>query len=452
MQIEVPFNYINLLAFITLLKYENKRGIKIDTLQKYHQILLEEVIKDYNNKNATYYKDVDNWKGKINFFIDEQNNLNSFLNEFSHLFYIDEDTVYLHDEICYEELIQQEVEMREEQCISNRFASASNSSRLFELLNINKIKSVIEKYIKIEQEIEKTYSKLNHNNDDELKQKLKKLLFMRAIFLTNICQNADHIIDAFRLESSRIHESDSSYEYTKNPIDLELWKQSNYYDEDDIGDIDDRIYDIFQYAIFGKTSLVSSKTDSMLQNLCFFGDKNNSQSELLEDYFSEDLTFSENFDNDSDNTFYIVDNEETDLVFYLTYLHKLNEYIRKYGESTDLINTKNRLLYALDMPKLCLFKQENFIQELEKTKEFDLEVEDFDFVEDEVRFMADEVFMTKADENTIKKLLFISTYYELTKDKKIVRILNKHSNNDNFTIYSEIIFGEPKGYSKKLIK
>ena len=53
MQIEVPFNYINLLAFITLLKYENKRGIKIDTLQKYHQILLEEVIKDYNNKNKS---------------------------------------------------------------------------------------------------------------------------------------------------------------------------------------------------------------------------------------------------------------------------------------------------------------------------------------------------------------------------------------------------------------
>ena len=81
MQIEVPFNYINLLAFLTLLKYENKRSIKIDTLQKYHQILLEEVIKDYNTKNATYYEEVDNWKGKINFFIDEQNNLNNFLND-----------------------------------------------------------------------------------------------------------------------------------------------------------------------------------------------------------------------------------------------------------------------------------------------------------------------------------------------------------------------------------
>lgn len=452
MQIEVPFNYINLLAFLTLLKYENKRGIKIDTLQKYHQILLEEVIKDYNTKNVTYYGEFDNWKGKINFFIDEQNNLNNFLNEFSHMFYIENDTIYLYDEISYEELIQQEVEMRKEQCISNRFALASNSNRLFDLLNINKIKSVIEKYIKIEQEIEKTYFKLNHSDDNEIKQKLTKLLFMRAIFLINICQNTDHIIDAFRLESSRIHESDSSYEYSKPPIDLELWKQSNYYDEDDIGDIDDRIYDIFQYAIFGKTSLVSGKTNEMLQNLYFYGDKNNSQSELLEDYFSEDLTFGENFDNDNDNTYYIVDNEETDLAFYLTYLHKLNEYIKKHGESADLIDTKNRLLYALDMPKLCLFKQGNFIQELEKTKEFDLEAEDFDFVEDEVRFMADEVFMAETDENTIKKLLFISTYYELTKDKKIVRILNKHSNNDNFATYSDIIFGEQKRYSKKLSK
>jgi len=273
---------------------------------------------------------------------------------------------------------------------------------------------------------------------------------MRAIFLTNICQNADHIIDAFRLESSRVYESDSSYKYSKTPIDLELWRKSNYYNEDGIGDIDDRIYDIFQYAIFGKTSLVSKKTNEMLQNLYFYRDENNNEPELLEDYFSEDLTFSENLDDD--NTCYIVDNEETDLAFYLTYLHKLNQYIKKYGESVDLIDTKNRLLYALDMPRLCLFKQEKFIQELEKVKEFELEPEDFDFFEDEVRFMADEVFMTETDKNTIKKLLFISTYYELTKDKKIVKILNKHSDKKNFAKYSEIIFGEPKGYSKKLSK
>jgi len=450
MQIELPFNYVNLLAFMTLLKYESKRDIKIDTLQKYHQILLEEVIKDYNNKYTKYYQDVDNWKGKIDFFINEQNDLNDFLNEFSHLFYFDKDTIYLHDEICYEELIQQEIVMREEQCISNRFLLVSNNSRLLDLLNINKIKSVIEKYIKIEQEIEKTYSKLNHSDDNEIKQKLTKLLFMRAIFLTNICQNADHIIDAFRLESSRVYESDSSYKYSKTPIDLELWRKSNYYNEDGIGDIDDRIYDIFQYAIFGKTSLVSKKTNEMLQNLYFYRDENNNEPELLEDYFSEDLTFSENLDDD--NTCYIVDNEETDLAFYLTYLHKLNQYIKKYGESVDLIDTKNRLLYALDMPRLCLFKQEKFIQELEKVKEFELEPEDFDFFEDEVRFMADEVFMTETDKNTIKKLLFISTYYELTKDKKIVKILNKHSDKKNFAKYSEIIFGEPKGYSKKLSK
>lgn len=450
MQIEVPFNYINLLAFITLLKYENKRGIKINTLQKYHQILLDEVIKDYNNKNVIYYQDVDNWKGKIDFFVDEKNDLNNFLNEFSHLFYIDGDTIYLRDEICYEELIQQEIIIREKQCISNRFSSASNSSRLFDLLNINKIKSIIEMYIKIEQEIEKIYSQLNHSDDNEIKQKLTRLLFMRAIFLNNICQNTDYIIDAFRLESSRIYESDSSYEYSKNPINLELWKQSNYYNEDDIWDINDRIYDIFQYAIFGTTSLVSRKTNEMLQNLYFYGDKNNNQPELSEDYFSEDFTFEEKFDDD--NTYYIVDNEEVDLAFYLTYLHKLNDYIKEYDESPDLIDTKNRLLYALDMPKLCLFKQENFMQELEKAQEFELEAEDFDFVEDEVRFMADEVFMNETDENTIKKLLFISTYYELTKDQKIVKILNKHSDSSNFATYSEIIFGEPKEYSKKLFK
>lgn len=450
MPIEIPFNYINLLAFITLLKYENKRSIKINTLQKYHKILLEEVIKDYNNGNSTYYEDNNSCNDKIDLFINEQNNLTDFLNQFSHLFYLEEDTICLYDEVSYEELIHEEITMRKEENISNRFFSVSENSSLFDLLNINKIKSVIEKYLKIEEEIEKTYSKLNYSDDDQVKQKLKKLLLMRGIFLNNISQNPDYVIDAFRLQSCRIYRLDSGYNYNKTPIDLELWKQSSYYDKDDIGDIDDRIYDIFQYAIFGKTSLVSKKTKEMLENLYFDGDKNNEQTELLEDYSYEEFIFDEDFDDD--NNYYIVDTEEPDLAFYLTYLHKLNEYIKKYGESADLIDTKNRLLYALDMPNLCLFKQENFIQELENAKEFELESEDFDFVENEVRFMADEVFKTETDENTIKKLLFISTYYELTKDKKIVRILNKHSNNSNFKIYSEIIFGESKGYSKKLFR
>lgn len=452
MKIEVPFNYINLMAFITLLKYENKKSIKTDTLQKYHQATLEEVINQHNDKSSVFYEENDEWSEQIEFYVNENDNLNNFLNKFSNLFYLNGDTIYLNDDVTYDELIETEVILRNEESISHRFGEASQSNKTFEVLGINKIKAVIEKFIKIEAELEKLYSKLGDFDNVETEKKIKKLLFMRAMFLNNICQNNDYILDAFRLESSRIHESNTSYEYSKLPIDLELWKQSEYFDEYDLADIDDRIYDMYQYAIFGKTGLATRKTEIMLGNLFFSGESMQDKEFRLveEDYFFEGC--SDDIDIDDDMIYYISGNEEIDLVFHLTYLDKLNTYMEKYGQSQNLIEMRNRLLYVLDMPELCLFKKDNFTQQLDDIKNSELEAEDFDFVEDEVRFMANEIFMTEADENTLKKLLFISTYYQLTKDSEIIDIIKNYSDHDMFGMYTEIIFGETKGYSKKLFK
>lgn len=462
MKIEYPFNYINILVFSILLKYENKRSIDIDTLKKYHEMLLDEVIKIYESKSESceqdYFLEEDKWKGKLEFVTNKKDSLDNFLYEFSHLFYKVGDIIYLYDEVNYDDIIKEEVRLREDENISNRFSSASDSNRLFSLLNINKIKNVLEKYIKLEHEIEENYCKFSYNSsNDEIKEKLKKLLFMRAIFLNNLCQNQEYVIDAFRLESNRIYMQDSNYEYSKAPIDLDLWKKSKYFinSQEDIGDIDDRIYDIYQYAIFGKSSLVYIKTLEMLTNLYFHGDLQDNRCELTEDCFDieddlHDETIDEQFDDE--NTYYMVDTEEMDLIFYMNYLHKLDKYIEKYGVSTDLDETRNRLLYVLDMPKLCLFSEEKFIQTLEKYKNYKIYKDDYDFIKDEVRFMTDEVFMVENDINTVKKLLFISTYYELTHDEKIVKIWKKNLMNDRFALYSEIIFGEEKGYSRRLTK
>lgn len=46
MQIEVPVNYIYILAFQILLKYENRRSITINDLLKYKKELLEQIKKE----------------------------------------------------------------------------------------------------------------------------------------------------------------------------------------------------------------------------------------------------------------------------------------------------------------------------------------------------------------------------------------------------------------------
>lgn len=454
MKIDVPYDYINILLFKTLLKYENKRSVSIDMLNKYHEILLEEVINEYETiekaGKKTYFSDKEKWEGEIEFIFNDET-IDSFLEKFSDLFYRDDDNICLYEEVSFDELNQRKIVMENEEVISQRFDDASESDRLFDLLEINKIKKTLKRYIGIEEQIEKCYLELNYNlSDSSIIGELKKLLMMRVIFLNNVCQTSSEVIEAFHQETVRIYGNDSTYNYEKAPIDLELWKKSDYFndsidDVDDIfNDIDDRIYDIYQYAIFGESSISIEKVRVMLENLYLFGDKEVKSFDEIDGDFSDVDCF------DGQETFFVVDSEESDLLFYLTYLKKLEDYMGKNGQTSNLINARNRILYALDMPALGLFKEENLVKELEKAADYEVDEEDFEFIEDEVRFMADEVFKVEEDDNTVKKLLFISTYYELTGDEAIPLIVSEHEDDDRFDTYSEVIFGEQSDKEKKM--
>ena len=344
MQIEVPVNYIYILAFQILLKYENKRSITINDLLKYKKELLEQIKKDYNDPNHIFYLKVDQWEKDFE-FINDSDNIEEFLNVFPELFYIDDNNICLYDNVSYYDLSQIEKQMQIEQNISNRFCSCSEEDHLFELLRINKIKSLLEKFLKIETEIEKEYLNLGAGNTNKThtEQKLKKILFMRAMFLNNICQNEEYVIDAFRCEAQRMETNNVIY-YDKSPVDLNIWNKSNYkrHMEEEIEDLDDRIYDIYQYSIFGKTTLSIQKMNEMLQNLYF---SNNRQKKVIDESFFENLEFEDfnqidNFEFEElaskNGVYYLIDRDEIDVPFYLTYLTLLNNYIEKYGKNADL--------------------------------------------------------------------------------------------------------------------
>lgn len=113
MLVEVPFYYIILLSFLTLLKYENRRTIKISDLKRYCEILLEEVIDDYHKSN--FYLEEDNWTKEPIFYVKDEDTLDGFLEEFSRLFHRDGDTLWLTEEH-----------------LSNRFICASYNKKIFE--------------------------------------------------------------------------------------------------------------------------------------------------------------------------------------------------------------------------------------------------------------------------------------------------------------------------------
>ena len=79
-----------------------------------------------------------------------------------------------------------------------------------------------------------------------------------------------------------------------------------------------------------------------------------------------------------------------------------------------------------------IFDQNNFDRELERTKTVELDEDSFDFFADEIYFMAQEAFMLPSDEYTIRKLILVGTYYALTKDKELRKIIEEFSNDSRY--------------------
>ena len=222
---------------------------------------------------------------------------------------------------------------------------------------------------------------------------------------------------------------------------LLTWNYSVFVDN-----IDSRIYDIDQYAIFSKKSFADLRMNKIFDEIHF-----SMFSDMVYKEEEQELDSSEYDELESENEEYDYDFYSGDLAFNILYLKKLRLYMEKYGVNNELLETYNRLLYATDSPELCLFIDKCMTSEFKNLEISEIDDSDLMFIKEEVRFMAYEIFAKEPNNYTIRKLLFISTYYELTKDEKILKNINKHNNNKNFDNYTKIIFGE-KDYIKTLKK
>ena len=107
------------------------------------------------------------------------------------------------------------------------------------------------------------------------------------------------------------------------------------------------------------------------------------------------------------------------------------------------INVK-RLLYVLDKPELTIIDENNFKSALQKTENVEVDEDSFSFYEDEIYFMAQEVFMVPTDEYTVRKLLLVGTYYQLTKDEQLKEIIEEFKDNPNYDFFHEVMINNCK--------
>lgn len=447
------YDYINILAFEYLYKYENKKSISIETLHKFRKTLLEIVLDEYKEKKNIHFSEEDQWEGEVSFTpIQEKEKLKEFLNTYEDYFYLDKNMVILKEEITYDQIEQLEIDLQRENKIPHRLTVGEDEVKLLQLLGIHTIENMLREYVKIEEKLEEKYNELYTQKDNSILRKdIQKLLNNRILFYVKLSTLSEKTIDAFRLIVGRIDE-ETIYNYNKMPIDLDIVEESEYFNKEDIfDDIDDRIYSIYQYAIFGNdkaNTMCTAKLEEDITNQFFsiiglVGAEVTLANcdtiinfDIMNNYGIEDTNDTQNVE--------IVDDLE-DWIFNITYIDKLNKYMEKHGENESLLSAKRRLLYALDKPGKKIFIEENFERELQNLDFDEIDEDSFEFFQDEYFFLADEVFETEEDENTVKKILLISTYYDLTKNEEIKEIVESHKEHEKYDQYCEVIFGEEKG-------
>ena len=441
MKENVFYNYINLSAFLNLLRFENVRNIKITDLKKYRNSFLEKIGDDLGNEELGFFSDN----------VNDSDALNSFLDKYKSVVYMKGDTLYLRDDVVEADLFILLSGHKElvDKCYSPLF-----QYEILKSLDFCKITNALTELLNLEKEIEKGYKELNLNDKKQM-MKLKKKLFMRTIFLCNLTNSSSDFIKTIKFTSSNLCFDVADFEYDIFPLSFDLWENEEFYNNDKdsmFDEVSDNLFWIYQYAIFGDDSLNAFKLWKVIDDVYFSSDEVLdvvAEDEALDDEVTnmdEEIDF-DDFDNIPS---FFMDSDERDYIFYLTYIDKLNKYFADYGINSELLKTKNRLLYVLDKPETGLFDEENFKLEYENALFNANDGIDLTDLEDETRFMASEVFLVPEDKNTIKKVLFISAYYELNEDEKIKDIMSRHSNHEKYDEYNTIVFGKQKRNVKSI--
>lgn len=451
MILDSHFDYINIVALMMIYQYENKKSISLDTIKKFREKLIELVLQDYKERgNDGFLLERDFWYGDVTFEkIDFNEKLNKFLEKYRDYFHIENNNIVINDDVRYDDIEKLQIEIGKNEEISCRFYNCfDHGEELFEILNIHRIEELLKQYSKVEKELSVLYEKLNTEEEtDELQDQINKLLNVRALFYMKVEMLPWEKQEAFHNRTWKLDGvADNRVEYDTSPLDVKLLMESDYYDEEDFSpEMDDRIYDVYQYAIFGKKKniLYGEKINNDLDHIRLFSNfsKNNEEEFILNNYIDSyyfDDYVNQNNEKKSDNHIMIFDPSDEELIYYLNYINNIDNYMEMFGVDNSLIETKNRLLYTLDTPDKKLFKKANFNEQLKLSKEAEIDEDFMEFFQGEYGFFIEEIFIKPTDEYTLRKLFLIGTYYDLTKDEDVIEIFEQFKDDDRYDLFYEI--------------
>lgn len=473
------FDFIMYLAFRTVLIYENKRSLTIEQLHNY-RIKLCEKHSEYHSQFIDY--DDEEFEENLCFFHLSNMNMtmaqeNQYFLEFisnnNELFFYKDGIINLRDGVTYEDLNRASFELdsysdRDDKIICGELIAMHDCVECLDILEAKKIKDFVYKIIDNEKKIERAYQIYT---GIELEQNIQKLLAHVKYRLALIGNLKDDKMRCYH----RVIDSYGSTDLDSKGQDIlllsECLKKNDKFYNLSSKYIDYILSNKFQRAIFETDTLVYDRLNDAMDAI-WSHRKPDVQMEmelidpeatylLMEAYMEQAETFDDEFEDDDEIDYDDYDEEDDmnrieiylhdkkiNMAFYLNYINCVNEFSKKCGINDDLENSKNRLLYLLDGYGDNLYKDENFKNALNNVSMDEIDYKDDfnDFYIISRLFLVDILEGWIDDDMTLKKMLFVSAYYDLTKDKRIKRVINKYKKTEIGEKVTTIIF--ENDYSK----
>ena len=417
------YDYINVLGFQCLYQYENKKDISVDKLTEFRN-------------RAT------NITGEV-IPVDEDveiEKINNFVNKYSNYFEISGDIVKVKDNISYKELVALAKMIKDRDDIESEISLITMNLSLLAVLGIYTMREALVDYMKLESELERKYQYLYTEKDnEELRKEIAKLLRFRMGFLFQI-----HLLPGYSRESfvKTMNDLLEVNDYVMEPLNMDIYMKSDFYVEEDdsLADMESMLYSTYQYSIFGdaRHKLFTLKLSDEIIKIYFINKMNDEVDSDLDDIFGGICS------NDKKS-------ELENRLFYLTYLNRIKAFMVKHGYRKDLGMVYKRLLYSLDNISDKLYLDGNVDKAIDKIGDIEISEDSYVGLHDEMIFMASEIFEVGDNKYTLRKLLMLAAFYDITKCEDLIYIINDYKDHKNYLYFCDIIFGDSnsRGYGRK---
>ncbi len=410
--IEIPYEYIFIRMFDSLIRYGNKRSVTDEEVCDY--------VSTYLELSEEFAHELGKEEVEFNEY-DPLITLDAFISQNSNAFYEENGTYYINDDVNLEALNLAVAICNDSDEIPDLFKIDEEDIDLLETIGATYIIEEVKKMYKLELLYEKAYINYITNPNDKNLKSLKKYFLAKHINLENIRNLPEYFVDGIYYVG-RDYLDEIGCAYDKLPVDKELWDAMPH-----VGPIDapNVLYETHQYAIFGKDSLAAAHLREDLHKI--FVEKDSSLQDKMFDFLHKGVL-----------------EEELYQVIYLRYIANIDEYFKKYGYDADLAKVKARLMYLLDNNQLFLYDEDNLDKVKNTVSKVSFNPLDIFVLADEAIFLTGELFIVDKPTHTKEKLLLMKTYYDLTQDKNITELFDTFKEIPVYDGYNEVLFGKSK--------